>query len=152
VYYSYESISYYGEFDVLMNRQLEGKVDVVIFPEKNRAAMELSRSRFGDAPIVILLNCPSRSSKPPLPREARNGRFLYAGRIDPVETLASHYYNPALRSLQIDLYGPITIDSKAERETFCNSLPETVRYYGRLESRELAGLRRHYSYSLVRWN
>lgn len=152
IYYCYESVPHYGDFDVMMNRQLGGMVDLVIFPEKNRAARELSRSRFGEAPTVILYNCPRRSTRPPLAKESRNGRFLYAGRIDPVETLAEYYTHPSIKGHAIDLYGPITVPDDREREKFRASLQEGVQYGGRLECRELAELRRQYIYSLVLWN
>ena len=152
VYYSYESISHYGEFDVMMNRQLDGRIDLVIFPEKNRAALELSRCRFGGAPNLVLYNCPPRSERRPLPKESRNGRFLHAGTIDPVETLAEYYTKPRINGFPIDLYGQIRARSDEEREAFPGSLQSSVRYCGRLENRDLAELRRHYLYSLVMWN
>jgi glycosyltransferase involved in cell wall biosynthesis len=152
IYYSYESVPHYGEFDVMMNRQLAGRVDLVIFPEKNRAALELGRSRFGEAPAVVMYNCPRRSTKPPLARHARNGRILYAGRIDPVETLASYFTQPSMKGRPIDLYGPIALPGEEERNHFIADLRQNVQYGGRLESRELSELRRHYAYSIVAWN
>jgi glycosyltransferase involved in cell wall biosynthesis len=151
IYYSYESIPHYGEFDVMMNRQLEGRVDLVIFPEKNRAALELGRCCFGDAPTVIVYNCPRRTSRPALPRQARNGRFLYAGKIDPVETFAEYYTKPSVKAYSIDLYGPITLDEE-KQGAYRGALQESVQYCGRLESSELAELRRQYIYSLIMWN
>jgi glycosyltransferase involved in cell wall biosynthesis len=151
IYYSYESVPHYGDFDVMMNRQLAGWVDLVIFPEKNRAALELSRCRFGDAPAVIVYNCPRRTSRPALPRSARNGRFLYAGRIDPVETFAEYYTKPQLKPYCIDLYGPLSLKDQ-EAEAFRNSLQEKTQYCGRLESRDLVELRRQYIYSVIIWN
>lgn len=151
VYYSYESITHYGEFDVEMNRQLRGAVDAVIFPEENRAALELSRIRF-DAPVLILYNCPRLDSQRPLPREMRNGRFLHAGTIDPVETLAEYYTDARVAAYPIDLYGPIRRRSEQEREAFRNRIQERVQYCGYTENRELSELRRHYIYSLVIWN
>ena len=151
IYYSYESVAHYGEFDVMMNRQLEGRVDLVIFPEKNRAALELGRCRFGDAPTVIIYNCPRRTSRPALPRSARNGRFLYAGRIDPVETLAEYYTKPSVKPYWIDLYGPISLED-GKRQEFRDALQERTQYCGMVESRDLAELRRPYIYSVIVWN
>ena len=43
IYYSIESIPFYGEFDVEMNRKVAPLLDVVIFPEENRAVLETGR-------------------------------------------------------------------------------------------------------------
>ncbi len=151
VYYSYESIPHYGELDVELNRQLRDSVDVVVFPEENRAAMELARIRF-ECPILVLYNCPPFNSLKPLPKTSRNGRFLYAGMIDRVETLAEYYTDARIAAYPIDLYGPIRADSEESREAFRARLAPSVQYRGYTENQVLADLRRHYIYSLVMWN
>jgi hypothetical protein len=151
IYYCYESIAHYGDFDVEMNRQLEGRLDVVLFPEENRAALEMGRFRFG-VPALVLYNCPRRTSRPPLSREVRNGRFLYAGMIDRVNTFADYYSKPLISAYPIDLFGPIRAASEDERAAWRESLKKRVQYGGHVANRDLAELRRHYIYSLVMWN
>jgi hypothetical protein len=151
IYYCYESITHYGDFDVEMNRQLEGRLDVVLFPEENRAALEMGRFRFG-VPALVLYNCPRRTSRPPLSREVRNGRFLYAGMIDRVDTFADYYSKPLISAYPIDLFGPIRAASEDERTAWRESLKKRVQYGGHIANRDLAELRRHYIYSLVMWN
>ena len=152
IYFSYESIAHYGDLDEAMNGQLRGEVDLVIFPEENRAAMELGRYRFGGVPIVVLYNCVPRYSRRPLPKTSRNGRFLYAGTIDRVDTLAEYYATSRVDSFPIDLYGPIRGGSDEERESLTARLREHVRYGGHVDSRTLSQLRPYYVYSLVAWN
>lgn len=152
IYYSYESISHYGEFDVEMNRRLKGRVDVVIFPEENRAALEISRCCFGETPALVLYNCPRRTGRPPLLRQFRNGRFIYAGTIDRVETLAQYYASPLVGDYSIDLFGPIRAMTDEERTAWMSSLQKKVTYCGHIAARDLAELRPRYIYSLVMWN
>lgn len=152
IYYSYESIPHYGDFDITMNRQLDGLVDLVIFPEENRAELELGRSRFGGARTVILYNCPAHHSRRPAVKGERNGRFFYAGTIDPVETLAAHFLDSRISGFPIDLYGPLRGEWEAEPAKVREGLQGQVRYWGVLESRELGELRRRYLYSLIMWN
>ena len=152
IYNSYESIAHYGEFDLEINRHLAGRIDLILFPEENRAALEIGRCRFGDIPKLVLYNCPRRTDRLPLPRESRSGRFIYAGTIDPVETFAEYYTRLPAGKYPIDLYGPIRAASEEERKTLRRRLEDSVWYCGHIDSQELAELRRHYIYSLVMWN
>jgi hypothetical protein len=151
LYYSYESIPHYGAFDVEMNRSIRGMIDLVAFPEENRAVCEVERFGFGDIPKVVVYNCPDGEFQPPLPPERRNGRFLYAGAIDRKQTLADYYTFPEVQGYPIDLYGPIR-GTDAERTRFLAELRGDVRYGGHLDSHTLEPLRREYCYSLVLWN
>lgn len=152
IYYSYESIPHYGEFDVEMNRHLARRIDLIVFPEENRAALEIGRCRFGDVPKLVLYNCPRRTDRLPLPREERSGRLIYAGMIDAVETYADYYAKLPAGKYPIDLYGPIRAPSEDERKTLRSRLENSVGYCGYIGSGELAEVRRHYIYSLVMWN
>src|SRR5262245_54939640 len=54
IYYSIESIPFYGDFDVEMNRRAAPLLDVVIFPEENRAVQEIGRCGFLGVPKLVL--------------------------------------------------------------------------------------------------
>jgi len=152
IYYCYESVAHYGEFDVEMNGHLKGRLDVILFPEENRAALEVSRFRFGDVPTLVLYNCPRRTTRPPLPKQMRNGRFIYAGMIDREDTFADYYVNPLVGAHPIDLFGPIRAAKDEDRTSWLSKLPKRIQYCGHIAGGDLAELRRHYIYSLVMWN
>lgn len=152
IYYSYESIPFYGPFDVEMNRHLEGMVDLVIFSEENRAVREVGRFGFKGAAKAILYNCPNVDDLHPTPPGSRNGRIIYFGTIDPVMTLADYYTEPGVQKFPIDLYGPIRAGSDWDRQRFLDKLGGQIRYCGQLDRRELESVRKQYAYSLVIWN
>jgi hypothetical protein len=151
IYYSYESIPHYGEFDIKMNRWLKGMIDIVIFPEENRAALEIGRFGFGGIPALVLYNCPRRHDRRALPKSSRNGRFLYSGTIDRTETLAEYFTKPEVQVYPIDLYGPIR-GSEEERSQFRSEVQGRLRYHGIVDREYLDQIRMSYIYSLVMWN
>jgi hypothetical protein len=57
IYYSLESVSAYGELDVQMNREIGSKVDLIIFPEENRAAKFYEVCGLTEIPSCIIYNC-----------------------------------------------------------------------------------------------
>jgi hypothetical protein len=151
IYFCYESISHYGEFDVEINRWLRELIDLVIFPEENRAALEIGRFGFGNIPALVLFNCPRWHDRRALPKSLRNGRFLYSGTIDRTETLAEHFTKPEVQAYPIDLYGPIR-GSEEERSQFRSHVQGRVRYHGIVDRESLDQIRQGYVYSLVMWN
>ncbi|MGH9721183.1 MAG: glycosyltransferase [Bryobacteraceae bacterium] len=153
IYFSLESVSFYGGFDSHMNHHVRDLVDVVIFSEENRAMREVREFGFERQQKVVLYNCSNRSGnpRPVLPRDARNGRILYAGRIAPV-TLCDYFGDPRIQSRPIDLHGPITFGGDEENAAFRSSLQGAIKYRGFIPAIELAGLRPSYIYSVVMWN
>ena len=91
IYYSLEDIPFYGPFDVEMNRYVNDLVDLVIFPEENRAVKEVRRFGFSGASKAVLFNCADVNAEEPEKNFApqRNGRVIYAGTIDQVQTFAN---------------------------------------------------------------
>ena len=120
IYYSLESIPFYGPFDMEMNRNVDDLVDLVIFPEENRAVEEVRRFGFGDVPKAVLYNCATADAEAPernfSPR--RNGRIVYAGTIDPDATLGDYYTKPEAGRFPIDLYGPVRAYTEEQRQDF----------------------------------
>jgi glycosyltransferase involved in cell wall biosynthesis len=153
IYYSIESIPFYGLFDLEMNRYAGPLVDVVIFPEENRAVLEVRRCGFHESAKVILYNCVKRKDEEAdaLPAAERNGRILYAGTIHRINTLADFFLQSKMQSVAVDLFGPIKSDNHADLDTFMR-LKGNVSYRGYLSSTELAAIRKRYAYSVVMWN
>jgi glycosyltransferase involved in cell wall biosynthesis len=149
IYYSVESIPFYGLFDIEMNRYAGPLVDVVIFPEENRGVLEVRRCGFHESAKVILYNCVKRKTDAAeaLPAAQRNGKILYAGTIHRSETLAEYFLRDKMQSVPVDLFGPV----KTDLDTFLR-LKGNVSYRGYVSATELAPIRKRYAYSLVMWN
>ncbi len=153
IYYAVESIPFYGDFDIEMNRRAAPLIDVVIFPEENRAALEVGRCGFHGVRKLILYNTSKRREQisPFYCRDQRNGRVLYAGTISREQTFADYYLGDGVRSLPIDLFGRV-MGAEAEQSRFLGQIGGGVRYRGQVSAEELAGLRPRYAYSIVAWN
>lgn len=152
-YYSVESIQGYGDFDIEVNRRAAPLLDAVLFPEENRAVIEVGRCGFPGVPKLVLYNVSNHAggAEPVLERAARNGRILYAGTISARQTFANYYLSDKLKSTPIDMFGPVK-ENEQEKGRFVASLRGDVRYGGYLGGSELAERRRHYAYSIVAWN
>jgi len=152
IYYATESISFYGPFDEDMNRLTDGLVDLVIFPEENRAAIAVRQFGFESAKKVVMYNVTRPlSPTPPLPRSQRNGRLVYAGTLHLEQTLARYFLYKKMLRVPVDLFGQLKM-SLAEREQFLIGLTGAARYRGYVTARELDEVRRAYMYSIVMWN
>jgi glycosyltransferase involved in cell wall biosynthesis len=154
IYYSIESIPFYGDFDVEMNRHLSPLVDVVIFPEENRAVKEVGRCGFFGVAKVVLFNTANHREDgfQPMPAKQRNGRILYSGTLSKEQTFGDYYLSDKLRPVPIDLYGTVKGRTPGERQAFLDQLSSTAKYRGVVASSELARLRKAYCYSIVAWN
>ena len=154
IYYCLESVPFYGPFDVELNRHLDGRADVVIFPEENRAVMEVSRSGFHGISKVVMLNATSHAADLPAirPRAARNGRILYAGTINRDQTFADYFTDRRMSDFAIDMFGPLRFGDAGQRNGFLQALLSNVRYHGTLGADRLNAIRGDYIYSLVAWN
>lgn len=152
IYYSVESIPAYGSFDIEMNRRASPLLDVVLFPEENRAAIETGRCGFPGVPKPVLFNVSNRlwDTPEPLGRGQRNGRILYSGTISRSQTFANYYLSEKLRAVPIDLFGPVK--RRQGEGDWAEGLAGDVRYGGYLSSVELAERRPRYAYSIVSWN
>jgi hypothetical protein len=153
IYYAVESIPFYGELDVEMNRRAAPWMNIVIFPEENRAALEVGRCGFPGVRKLILYNTSKRRAEiaEPVRREQRNGRVLYAGSISCEQTFANYYLGDGVRAMPIDLFGAVK-GTEEERRRFLAQIGGGVRYLGQVSGAELAGQRPAYAYSIVAWN
>ena len=154
IYYSIESIVCYGDWDVQLNRAVASMIDLIIFPEENRAANDLNRCGFHSIPMAILYNCSADqwNTNQPIGVEARNGRIISQGAIASEHTFADYYLNQEIQRLPIDLYGPIVGHNAASLSESFSTMRRNVRYLGHADLRSLAELRRRYSFSIVIWN
>jgi hypothetical protein len=153
LYYSLESVSFYGEFDLEMNHYVEPLVDVVIFSEENRATRDVRAYSFRHQEKVILYNCSTRHNdlRPPLPAEQRNGRILHAGTIGP-QTFSQYFSTVRTSPYPIDLFGPIRPATDEERADYLKNLRGSIRYRGFIPAEDLARERPVYFYSIIMWD
>lgn len=153
IYHSIESIVFYGERDLEMNRAAAPWIDLVIFPEENRAARDLERCEFHGLPIVEMLNSANpRSSKDRIvPPDRRNGRMISQGAIEWAQTFPEYYLRAEAQRLPVDLYGPIGGPDAARLAQELGAMRKNVRYHGVVDLQRLAEIRRNYCYSIVIW-
>lgn len=152
IYYAYEMTYPYGSFDIEMNRCINASlVDVIIYPEENRAIQELKLCGHRDTPVVTLYNC-QKGNSVIIPAHLRNGRIFYAGTIDAKRTFAYYYFHDMIQSIPIDLFGVVTGADKEALRQRLGKLSGMLRYLGYLERETLQRLRKAYCYSITMWN
>ncbi len=153
IYYAVELTSPYGDLDVGMGRNLGGLVDLVIYPEENRAVIEAKVCGIR-LPSAILYNCvnppnpdPTAIARP----DGRNGRILYSGTIDWKQTCFAHFASSRLRDAPVDFFGLPSGITAAKTKRQLGKLRGELRYMGRVDGKTLGVLRKEYAYSLVVW-
>jgi glycosyltransferase involved in cell wall biosynthesis len=153
IYYSIESIPSYGQRDVAMNRYTAPLIDLVIFPEENRAMKDSERCGFKNIPKAILYNCSDllRSDKSIIPPQERNDRIIYGGTIEKGRTFAEYFLRGEMQSIPVDLFGLVRGPDKQEvtRELFMRA--DSLRYHGYVDAEKLNSLRKIYSFSITMW-
>jgi glycosyltransferase involved in cell wall biosynthesis len=156
IYYSYEMPFSYGALDVKMNRYVlnNSLVDLIIFPEENRAIQTLKFCGYKNIPVAILYNCESfmESGDEVLPPKLRNGRILYAGTIDAVRTLAEYFFHDKMRSIPLDIFGNIIGPDKENVRQRLQKLCGETRYLGLVNRETLKSLQKSYCYRIIMWN
>lgn len=153
IYYEIEPVWAYGAFDVEMNKHISDLVDLLIYPEENRAAKDLELCGYRRIPSVVVYNCanPADCSHIRKPSD-RNGRVLYQGTIEEERTFAGYYLEEKIQRLPIDLFGVIGGVNRERTKREFSTLLGSVRYLGHVDSEVLTGIRRGYAYSIVIWN
>jgi len=155
IFWSNESMGYYGPEEHETNRLLADKIDLVLFPEENRARMDGAAAGLLDTPTLIVYNVSDKlhPPQPAVPPDQRLGRILCAGTVSRTRTLADYLLEEDVSHLPIDVFGPI---DPGEEESllaafYSRDSADGVSYKGVLGGPELARLRRHYAYSIVMW-
>lgn len=151
IYYCIESVPMYGELDVAVNRRFARDVDLVIFPEENRARLDGQRFGLLGLPLALVYNVGNERVFQPSPLAGRSLKFLYTGTIDRDQTLADYLLHPDLDTTRIDIFGnPVGRDSEALKATL-SALSGSVRYHGYVPAATLKELRGEYAYSIIMW-
>lgn len=151
IYYSLEAISHYAG-DLEMNQNIDSLVDLIIFPEENRATkhLEITKTK---VPICIVYNCTNSSQTEVVPVEKRNGKILYSGGLHK-NTAYEYYLNDKLQQFPIDLYGLVEAHDQSTRDEIQRrflALSKNVKYHGYISANKLRDIRKYYLYSLVIW-
>lgn len=151
LYHSLESILSYGPLDVRLNGHLADQIDVVIFPEENRARLDGQRCGLLRRPMVVMYNVRNERRFNPSPLARRTAKLLYSGTLDRDQTLAEYFLRPELAGLPIDIYGQTTgSDSDALKATL-SAANGAVHYHGYVPAATLDGVRGQYGFSIVLW-
>ena len=152
IYYQLEPVEPYGRFDMRMNRRIAELVDLVVYPEENRAAHDIRL--FGDRrkPFEIVYNCAPYEGPAPRAPDARDPRLVYFGTVEEGRTFAEYFTDPRMRDVPLDVFGPITGPAAAETRWKMSQMDGQVRYLGNVDARTLAERRVSYAFSLVAWN
>ncbi len=153
IYMALESVAAYGEADLSLHRLLADRVDLVLFPEENRARLDVERCGLRDASLAVLYNAARKKVDEPLTPIRRNGRLLYSGTIDRRQTFAEWFLEPGVVDHGIDLYGAISGEGADTLRRAFEGLGSTaLRYHGLIEASTLRRLRPAYDYALVLWS
>ncbi len=154
IYHSTESTLYYGDADPMINRLAAPMIDVVVFPEENRASRDIERCGFQNLPMTIAYNCPMPQSEAARVQEVspRNGRVIYSGALDRNATYVDYYANEQMRAIPIDIYGYVGGSDAEGTKAVLESLQGSLSYKGFVDTRELEAARGQYAFSLTIWN
>ncbi len=154
IYYSIESIVTYGQADIEMNRAAARWMDLVIFPEENRAARDMERCHLQAIPVVTLLNCANSADSKDriIAPSQRNGRLINQGTIAAEWTFPDYYLTEQMQRMPVDIYGPVEGQAAERLRREFAEMHQNVRYCGQIDLKSLMEVRRQYSYSIVSWN
>jgi glycosyltransferase involved in cell wall biosynthesis len=154
IYYMLESLSHQeagiGEWAIELNRQALLSADLVLAPERRRAAADLRLRNWKLDGVVEVLNCAPAERTPQVSPEGRLSRILYTGSIGP-QTLSHFLDDERLADVPFDIAGPA--ESNASQALLDRLVQRpNITYLGVLTAEEVAQLRARYAYSLVMWN
>jgi hypothetical protein len=152
IYDAMEMISAYGPFDMELNRHLACRLDIVIYPEENRASLDAARCGLTSVPTAIVYNAVNPRAAPALvPPAERRKALLYAGTIQTGRTLAEYFLREEIRQVAIDLFGNLEGPDQRELEAALLTRGGNVRYHGYIDGIRLGQLRKTYAFSLTMW-
>lgn len=156
IYYAYEMTFPYGQRDIEMNRCLsKSSVDLIVYPDADRAVRDMQVCGHRDIPLVIVLNSADTGEDDvgAACSSQRNGRLIYSGTIDRVRTLADYYFREEMKSIPVDLFGRVSgSDSEGIEYRLKNIQAGALRYFGLVPADDLRVLRKDYCFSIVIWN
>jgi hypothetical protein len=151
LYHSIESVSPYGEVDVAVNRRFASDVDLVVFPEENRARIDGQRCGLSKLPMAVVYNASNDRSFQAAPVSERMPKLLYTGTLDLDHTLADYFLRPELGDVAIDIFGNTSGRDKEALKARLACLSGPVRYRGFVSAAALKQMRGRYAYSIIMW-
>lgn len=160
IYYMLESLAYFldspsrlARMAIDMSQRAARKIDLVLFPEENRAALDVVRAHFTEIPLAVLYNAVNsgNAASQVLPPEQRLRRLLYSGTIQRNLTFAEYFLRRELRRVPIDLYGLVEGPDRKDTLDALLSGRGQVRYRGYIDLAELNRVRKRYAFSIVSW-
>lgn len=152
IYYNIEMAAAYGAQDQRLNKQLKDRVDLFIYPEANRERLDIEKYGDRNAPSVIVYNCANERKKTgSIPIEKRNGKFIYQGTLDAINTNANYLMGSHLEGHSIDIYGNFVGNQIEHLSNGFAKLNGSVRYFGYVENKILAEIRKKYAYGIIMW-
>ena len=154
IYYMLESMEHQnhgGQYYVDFNEMACEMVDVIVVPERRRAALDFREPRWAEKPLVELLNVATRGIPPAREPPEREGpvRFLHAG------TISRHTFCDAFLELKgeditIDVAGPT--DNDESRHLVGEGVKSgAVRDLGLLPIERLQEMLPDYDFRFVLW-
>ena len=151
VYHCIETVAMYGEVDVAVNRRFASDLDIVLFPEENRARIDGQRCGLCNLPMAVVYNVSNECDFQPSPIAERRPKLLYTGTIDLDQTLADYFLRPELTDVSIDIFGNVAGRDALGLKSRLAGLSGSVRYHGYIPAARLKQLRGRYGYSIIMW-
>lgn len=158
ILYSIESIIQYGQPDILLNRELRKRIDLILWPEENRAKRDTERCGFEEIPSVLVLNSsnPQAAANSIQSIEQRSKRIIHQGTLGARHTYSQYFFDHRIYRLPIDVFGPIVDRESLEFEKFRNTSYATpaskMIYHGRIDLQRLAWFRRRSAFLVTIWS
>jgi hypothetical protein len=109
---------------------LADRFDLAIYPEEHRAALDAPRLGLQSTPTLVMLNSVIPLASP-TPAEARNGRIVYGGLIDPKRTHGDALLCGGFDEILMDVFG--RLEGFSEPNAVLADLAQragNVRYHG----------------------
>lgn len=152
IYYALEHTDGERVREQRMLKLIAPRIDIVVFPEENRALLDGARLDLRDKPTAIVYNGSSIGVEP-VPWQKRNGRIFYGGLLHPELTYSDYYFGGDMDRYPIDLFG--LIDGYSDPDEMIASISDRqsrVRYHGYAPGGEdFLRILREYNYSIVMW-
>ncbi|MFQ5502421.1 MAG: glycosyltransferase [Phycisphaerae bacterium] len=153
VYYVFEMANPFGYDyeETRLNAEARNLVDLVIYPEQNRAIQHMQQFEYQNLTNLVLFNAVPQTDEPQVPAQSRNKRIIYHGTIHEERTQGAFYLDEAVRAMPIDLFGNVESVTPDFRDQLIAE-GGNLKYHGYVDNATLKTLRKSYSYSITYWN
>lgn len=154
IYYNIEMANAYGRDDEILNQSIADKVDLLVYPEENRAKIDVREYGHRGIPMITVYNCTNhiKDLDTVVDCMQRNGRAIYAGSLSQRNTNLDYFFKERKDEVCIDVFGNVdACENDCLREKLLH-INEGVNFYGYVENQRLQEIRKKYAYSIVMWN